>query len=452
MSQASFARSFQIGSFLIESRLGVGSFASVWLGRHIPTRLPVAVKVISKASVDSPTDQVRLQREISFLKSLNHPFISHLFQTLEDAEYHYLVMEHVANGNLLDYVNNQGKLSESQGRSYFTQLVSVLEYLHCEKRIAHRDLKCENLLLDRNKNLKVIDFGLSNSFSADNPVLLSICGSPAYAAPELVLGSAYTMAVDIWSAGVALFAMLVGWLPFDDPVVEHMLHKIAFTEPEYPAFLSPVSVDLLRKMMCKDPERRIRLDAIKRHSWFSQTEYIALCDLVPAPHHGNPDSFPIDRAIIEQMQAAGVDCRNLLSQLINGDSTDLTAHYHVLEREALLVRMHGDGQGLRGLKSPSKFSEHILSRRMSSQRVAPPLPISLLRHRAPPTGNAMPRLTVPRPVGQVEQPIAQVLERPVGVPTGLRRRSRPITIPRCSVNMPADLNTPRNDRRVSDIV
>jgi serine/threonine protein kinase len=108
-------------------------------------------------------------------------------------------MEYVENGNLLDYVNNQGKLSESQGRSYFIQLVFVLEYLHSEKRIAHRDLKCENLLLDRNKNLKVIDFGLSNSFSVDNPVLLSICGSPAYAAPEVVFGSSYTMVVDIWS-------------------------------------------------------------------------------------------------------------------------------------------------------------------------------------------------------------------------------------------------------------
>jgi hypothetical protein len=153
--------------------------------------------------------------------------------------------------------------------------------------------------------------------------------------------------------------------------------------------------------------------------------------------------FPINCTIIEQMQATGINCRE--PPLINAEFTDLTAHYHLLEREALFIRLHGDGQGVRGLKPQSKFNERTMNKRMSSQRVASLLPIAALKPPALPAGNALPRIKLPKPV-------AQLLDKPVGIATGLRRNSQPITIPRCSVNPPPDQNTPRRDRRLTDFL
>jgi serine/threonine protein kinase len=157
---------------------------------------------------------------------MHHPFVTELFQALDDDTNYYLVMEFVEHGNMLDYVNLNGRVNEDQARRFFTQLIWVLEYLHFERKVAHRDLKCENVLLDRYDNIRLIDFGLSTAFSDLNPQLATACGSPAYAAPEMVKGNQYTKSADIWSAGILLFAVCTGYLPFDDDNVERMLLKI----------------------------------------------------------------------------------------------------------------------------------------------------------------------------------------------------------------------------------
>ena len=125
---------FKIGNFVIEKNIGSGSFASVWAAQHVISKSPVAIKVIVKSSISSAVAVTRLQREIALLKQMEHPFIAEFFQVIENDEYYFLVMEYVQNGNLLDYVNNNGRLSEDQARRYFGQLVSVLEYLHEEKK------------------------------------------------------------------------------------------------------------------------------------------------------------------------------------------------------------------------------------------------------------------------------------------------------------------------------
>ena len=158
--------------------VGMGSFSTVRIAEHKVTGTKVAVKIIPRRNFDDPNHLERFKREVDIIKDLDHPFISEFFEQFEDNDNFYIVMEYVENGNMLDFVNNGGALSEEQARLYFCQLISVLEYLHTEKHIMHRDLKAENILIDRNNNIRLIDFGLSNTFSKANPYLKTSCGSP----------------------------------------------------------------------------------------------------------------------------------------------------------------------------------------------------------------------------------------------------------------------------------
>jgi serine/threonine protein kinase len=173
----------------------------------------VAINVIEKASISTPMAHTRLTREISLLRQMHHPFVTELFQVLDDDANHYLVMEFVEERNMLDYVNLNGRVNQDQARRFFTQLIWVLEYLHFHRKVAYRDLKCENVLLDRYDGIRLIDFGLSTTFSDLNPQLATACGSRAYAAPEIIMGNQYTKSADIWSARILLFAVCAGYLP-----------------------------------------------------------------------------------------------------------------------------------------------------------------------------------------------------------------------------------------------
>jgi serine/threonine protein kinase len=319
-------------------------------------------------------------------------------------------MEFAENGNLLDYVNNNGRLSEDQARRYFAQLISVLEYLHRELKVAHRDLKCENVLLDRYNNIRVIDFGLSNQFTDINPRLSTACGSPAYAAPEMVRGNTYTVMADIWSLGVLLFAICSGYLPFDDENIQKLLQKIVYYEVRYPKFLSPQLVDLLQKMMCKDPERRITLDGIKSHPWFSQTEYqVLLAESRLDARLGSGDEVVISKDIIDQITALGIDCHELHHSLLVGEFTELTALYRIIFR----------------LRATEKMKDLMV--RVAQQAASRPNLPSVL-----PTPRGAPG------AGKVPFPAAggpRVLAAPVAANPASRRGSRPV-VARPAVALP----------------
>ena len=167
-----------IGDYIIEKHIGSGTFASVLLGVHQVTKTRVAIKRIPKNNFNDANGEARFQREVNLIRGLDHPFIAEFYDVLEDESNYFIIMEFVENGNMLDYVNTNGELHEPQARHFFCQLISVLEYLHEVKKIAHRDLKAENVLLDKNFNIRLIDFGLSNMFTEDNPFLKTACGSP----------------------------------------------------------------------------------------------------------------------------------------------------------------------------------------------------------------------------------------------------------------------------------
>jgi serine/threonine protein kinase len=345
----------QIGSYVLLERIGAGSFASVWIGSHEMTGTRVAIKVIEKASLLGDGNLTRFTREVALLRQFRHPFIAEFFESLEDSLRHYCVLEYIEGGTLTNFVGRTGVLSETQARYFFGQLICVLDYLHHEMHVAHRDLKADNILLDRNGNLRVIDFGLSNQFSDSRPQLSSKCGSPAYAAPEMIMGQSYTRAADIWSAGVCLYLMTTGCHPFDgDGSLPRLMQQILHKEPAFPSCLSPALIDLLRKMLTRTPAMRITLEQIKEHCWFSQTQYSAFL----ATRLTDPAvQAATDKEIFERMTEIGLECKQLHSQLVIGESTQLTTVYRILLRERQTDAMNVITQEIRGAASHGRIRE-----------------------------------------------------------------------------------------------
>lgn len=187
-----------------------------------------------------------------------------------------MVLEY-AGGELFDYIVSNGRLPEAKARQFFQQIVCAVEYCHRHK-IVHRDLKPENLLLDDQYSVKIADFGLSNIMT-DGNFLKTSCGSPNYAAPEVISGKLYAgPEVDVWSCGVILYVLLVGRLPFDDEYIPTLFKKIAAGNYSIPSYLSSGSVSLIKRMLMVNPVHRITIAEIRQDPWFLKDlpAYLAL--------------------------------------------------------------------------------------------------------------------------------------------------------------------------------
>ncbi|KAJ3288982.1 hypothetical protein HK104_007824 [Borealophlyctis nickersoniae] len=242
------------GPYRLHRTLGEGEFGKVKLAVHLETGKEVAIKLIKKENIESPSRRSKLMREISILQAVDHPFIVKLIEVIETEQYIGMIMEYASGGELFEHILAHRYLKEREACRFFAQLIAGVNYLH-SIHIVHRDLKLENLLLDGNRNIIITDFGFANRSSRDGEsMLLTSCGSPCYAAPELVISDGYVgEAADIWSCGVILYAMLCGYLPFDDDPQNpdgdniNLLYKyILETELDFPDYVSEDARDLLR--------------------------------------------------------------------------------------------------------------------------------------------------------------------------------------------------------------
>ena len=179
-----------------------------------------------------------------------------------------MVLEY-AGGELFDYIVSHGRMPEDSARRFFQQMICAVEYCHRHK-IVHRDLKPENLLLDGRLNVKIADFGLSNIMT-DGNFLKTSCGSPNYAAPEVISGKLYAgPEVDVWSCGVILYVMLCGGLPFDDEYIPALFRKIAQGNYTIPTHVSPGAASLIKRMLVVNALQRITVQEIRQDPWFIQ--------------------------------------------------------------------------------------------------------------------------------------------------------------------------------------
>ena len=220
-----------------------------------------------------------IEREIVIMKLIEHPNIMRLHDVWETSTELYLILEYVEGGELFDYLCERGRLPAREALGYFQQIIAAIDYCH-RFNIAHRDLKPENLLLDRDKNIKVADFGMAVWQSAGN-MLNTACGSPHYAAPEVIKGEAYDgTAADIWSCGVILYALLIGRLPFDDEDLPKLLEKVKLGKFTMPGDVDARAQNLIRRMLEKDVAKRITIPEILRHPFYkSQKPKQMNCDV-----------------------------------------------------------------------------------------------------------------------------------------------------------------------------
>uniref|UniRef100_A0A8C8G8M3 5'-AMP-activated protein kinase catalytic subunit alpha-1 n=1 Tax=Oncorhynchus tshawytscha TaxID=74940 RepID=A0A8C8G8M3_ONCTS len=257
----------KIGHYILGDTLGVGTFGKVKVGQHELTKHQVAVKILNRQKIRSLDVVGKIRREIQNLKLFRHPHIIKLYQVISTPTDIFMVMEYVSGGELFDYICKNGKLDEKESRRLFQQIISAVDYCH-RHMVVHRDLKPENVLLDAQMNAKIADFGLSNMMS-DGEFLRTSCGSPNYAAPEVISGRLYAgPEVDIWSSGVILYALLCGTLPFDDDHVPTLFKKICdgiFFTPQY---LNPSVAALLKHMLQVDPMKRATIKEIREDEWF----------------------------------------------------------------------------------------------------------------------------------------------------------------------------------------
>lgn len=324
MPQQQYSYAALEGHYEVHETIGSGGFAKVKVATHLLTGEKVAIKIMDKRQLGE--DLPRIYLEIAAMKQLSHQHVCKLYQVLETDTKIFMVLEYCPGGELFDYIVERDRLEEDEARQFFRQIVSAVAYVH-NMGYAHRDLKPENLLLDDDQHLKLIDFGLcANPEGGMDQRLLTCCGSPAYAAPELVSGRQYLGSeADIWSMGVLLYALLCGFLPFDDENLGALYRKIQAGKYENPEWLSPGSKDLLALMLQVDPKRRISVQHLLDHPWMT----------VGHPHPVDPTSqyrtYGVDEDVITEIAVHQGKSRVAVRQAVCRWTYDyLTATYFLL--------------------------------------------------------------------------------------------------------------------------
>lgn len=275
-------RHVTFGPYVVGSTLGEGEFGKVKMGwskaASSPLEVPkqVAIKLIRRDSIPKNSEkEVKIYREINALKHLSHPNIVKLEEVLQNSKYIGIVLEYASGGEFYKYIQRKRRLKEAVACRLFAQLVSGVHYMH-SKGLVHRDLKLENLLLDKHENLVITDFGFVNEFVSHNELMKTSCGSPCYAAPELVVSTKPYEArkSDVWSCGVILYAMLAGYLPWDDDPknpdgndIVRLYYYITRTPLKFPEYITPLPRDLLRRILISDPKKRIAIRSVHKHEW-----------------------------------------------------------------------------------------------------------------------------------------------------------------------------------------
>lgn len=315
-----------IGQYILGKTIGEGTFGKVKLGTHILTGETVAVKILERERIKEIADVERVAREIHILKRVQHPHIIQLFEIIETPKQLYLIMEYCSGGELFDHIVECGRVPESDACRFFHQILSGVEQVH-KINVVHRDLKPENLLLDQDKNIKIVDFGLSN-FYKDDQLLKTACGSPCYAAPEMIAGHWYVPSrCDVWSCGVILFALVCGYLPFEDQNTAALYRKILNADYRTPKFISATSRDLINLMLTTDPEKRITIPEIRQHSWYKQ-----IPDASPRWDAGAED-FKLEDDLLWQIEELGFPRKHTVESLKSKKHNLVTTTYLLLREK-----------------------------------------------------------------------------------------------------------------------
>nr|XP_046229739.1 hormonally up-regulated neu tumor-associated kinase homolog [Scatophagus argus] len=331
----SFPHSKRVGSYLVGKMINKGSFAKVMEGLHIGTGEKVAIKVIDKKKARQDSYVLKnMKREPRIHQMIRHPHVVVLLETLETENSYYMAMELCAGGDLMDRICERKRLEEREVRRYTRQILSAVEHLH-KHGIVHRDLKIENFLLDEHNNIKIVDFGLSNTLKAESlslELLNTQCGSPAYAAPELLAHRKYGPKVDVWSVGVSMFAMLTGTLPFTvEPFNIKQLHqKMVNGEiSSIPSDVSKGAAAFVLSLLEPDPAKRPSVRAAMEERWIN--EGYAKKPLHTLSHKNRLCPEDLNSSVLAHMtETLGYPLSEIIHTLTNNRPSAIMAYYHLL--------------------------------------------------------------------------------------------------------------------------
>ncbi|KAM6915108.1 hormonally up-regulated neu tumor-associated kinase [Xenentodon cancila] len=331
----SFPHSKRVGSYLVGKMINKGSFAKVMEGLHIGTGEKVAIKVIDKKKARQDSYVLKnMKREPRIHQMVRHPHIVVLLETLETENSYYMVMELCAGGDLMDRICERKRLEEKEVRRFTRQILSAVGHLH-KHGIVHRDLKIENFLLDEHNNIKIVDFGLSNTLRADSlslELLSTQCGSPAYAAPELLAHRKYGPKVDVWSIGVSMFAMLTGTLPFTvEPFNIKQLHQKMVNREisNIPSDISKGAVSFMKSLLEPDPDKRPSVRVAMEERWIN--EGYAKKPLHTLSHENRLCPEDLNSSVLASMtEMLGYSLSEITHTLTTNRPSAIMASYHLL--------------------------------------------------------------------------------------------------------------------------
>lgn len=358
--------------YLVKETIGSGGFGKVKRALHIATTETVAIKVMDKAKLGA--DLPRVKTEIKALRTLHHPHICRLYEEIETENKIFLILEYCSGGELFDYIVEKDRLTEDEARQFFREICSAVAYMHM-KGFAHRDLKPENILIDEDHRIKLIDFGLcAHPESGIQTALSTCCGSPAYAAPELVSGRKYIgPEADVWSLGVLLYALLNGFLPFDDDNMPTLYKKIKSGKYDVPDWLSTDSEFLLATLLQVDPKKRITMRRLLNHRWLIKDH------LAPVDPTSKYDDICLDEEILTNMAIGlGWNRSDMRTELVQWKFNALTATYLLLQlrrttgRQAKIVDTVPLKEFIRGDDKENRPSGNTRSQKRVTRRAVVP--------------------------------------------------------------------------------
>lgn len=258
-------KKWSLRDFDIGRPLGKGKFGSVYLAREKKFKYIVALKVLFKSQLQRAQSEHQLRREIEIQSHLKHPNILRMYGYFYDESRIFLILEYAAGGELYKELRKYKRFDERRAASYISQMASALNYCHSQK-VIHRDIKPENILMGLGgESIKLADFG----WSVHAPSLRrnTLCGTLDYLPPEMINGKGHTEKADLWSLGILLYEFLVGHPPFEASTNSETYRRINSVDLHFPEFVSEGPRDIIVKLLRKDPERRLSLDALLCHPW-----------------------------------------------------------------------------------------------------------------------------------------------------------------------------------------
>ncbi|XP_077875649.1 sperm motility kinase-like [Ictidomys tridecemlineatus] len=307
--------------YMVLKDIGEGGFAQLKLARHLLTGTQVAVKVLAKGAT-----KFTLLSEPEMMAELDHPNVIHLFQVMETKKYLYLIMEHAGGGELWDFIPTTG-MDEEEARRMFRQIGQAVQYCH-QKGIVHLDLKPENVVVDEERNVKLIDFGLSTRVTAGKK-LNKFFGTLLYVPPEIICHQEYEgPPADIWSLGVVLYSMLTGIWPFEASTDSKLKKLIRLGRYIIPSHVSKEAKSLIREILKVDPKQRPTIDQVMGHPWLTQGE--------EAPPSSPGEVLPKlpDLTILKTMINMGYDHYNTWVSVVRRKFNDAMATYRILQHQS----------------------------------------------------------------------------------------------------------------------